>query len=153
MGGTQDVPAQQLDLGLLRDTITGQVRQLGPQVTTPISVREARRDTAGLIVCDVDVCWLVPLASSARPDICIPAPTEGRVRLTGDGSVDSAEVSPPGTDVEREVRAWAEGLLANGAVRGVPPAGPVYGPPPRPTHELHEESGCRQVLRRIGYTA
>ena len=57
------------------------------------------------------------------------------------------------SDVEREVRAWAEALLANGAVRGVPPAGPVYGPPPRPTHELHEESGCRQVLRRIGYTA
>jgi hypothetical protein len=75
------------------------------------------------------------------------------VRLAEDGSVASAEVTPPGSEVEREVRAWAEGLLANGAVRGVPPTGPVYGPPPRPTHELHEEDGCRQVLRRIGYTA
>lgn len=152
--GQHDAPAGQVDLGLLRDTIVGHVHELGPQVTTPVQVRDARVDAAGLVVCDVDVCWLVPLAPEATgPGICVPAPTEGRVSLAADGSLESAEVAPPGTDVEREVRAWAESLLANGAVRGVPPAGPVYGPPPRPTHELHEEAGCRQVLRRIGYSA
>jgi len=157
-------PAGQLDLGLLGKAITGLLPELGPQVTTPVAVREARLDDAGRIVCDVDVCWLVPLGdpgshdaedptATRDRDICVPAPTGGQVCLGPTGSLVSAEVRPPGSETRREVRAWADGLIANGAVRGVPRVGQSFGPPPRPTHELHEEAGCRQVLRRIGYSA
>ena len=157
-------PAGQLDLGLLQETITGLLRELGPRVTTPVAVRDARVDEAGRIECDVDVCWLVPLAGTGTDDaagptppgerdICVPAPTDGRVCLGRAGDLVSADVRPPGDEAQREVRAWAEGLIANGAVRGVPRAEQAFGPPPRPTHELHEEAGCHQVLRRIGYSA
>ena len=156
--------AGQFDLGILRDAITGLLPELGPHVTTPVAVRDARLDDAGRIVCDVDVCWLVPLgghgphdaagpATAPDDDICVPAPTDGQVCLGPTGSLLSADVRPPGGDTEREVRAWAGGLIANGAVRGVARADQAIGPPPRPTHELHEEAGCRQVLRRIGYSA
>jgi hypothetical protein len=149
--GTQGTTGD-LDLERLRETISGQVRDLGPQVTTPIQVRDARVDPQGLIVCDVDVCWLVPLGRAPVPDVSVPAPTDGRVSLTPDGAVESALVAPPPIEVEQEVRAWAVALLANGAVRGVPPTATSYGPPARPTHEIHDEDG-RQVLRRIGYSA
>ncbi|MET0772489.1 MAG: hypothetical protein ABWZ82_05340 [Candidatus Limnocylindrales bacterium] len=157
-------PAGQLDLGLLRETITGLLGELGPRVTTPVAVRDARVDDGGRIVCDVDVCWLVPLegtapddaagsTATAERDICVPAPTDGQVCLGPAGDLVSADVRPPGSDAQREVRAWAGQLIATGAVRGVPREAPAFGPPPRPTHELHAEAGCRQVLRRIGYSA
>jgi hypothetical protein len=102
----------------------------------------------------VTVCWLVPMdGGPGGTRICVPAPTGGRVRLTADGSLDSAEVEPVGQETAEEVRAWARSLMASGAVRGVPTEGPLYGPPPRPTHELRSEEGCEQVLRRIGYDA
>jgi hypothetical protein len=105
-----------------------------------------------LVECDVTVCWLVPLGEEGLAGICVPAPTGATVSLTTDGALESAKVEPPGSEVEREVRAWAQGLLASGMVRGVKPSGPRYGPPARPTHELIEEDGCPRVLRRIGYS-
>jgi hypothetical protein len=140
------------DVRELEQTITAHVRALGPEVTTPVQVLDARVGKSG-VDCDITVCWLVPLGDEGLAGICIPAPTGAKVSLTTAGDLESAQVDPPGSDVEREVRAWAQGLLANGLVRGVEPSGPRYGPPARPTHELVEEDGCPRVLRRIGYAA
>jgi len=139
------------DVRELEQTITAHVRLLGPEVTTPVQVLDARVGKDG-IECEVTVCWLVPLGEEGLVGICVPAPTGAKVSLSTDGAFSSAHVEPPGSEVEREVRAWAQGLLANGMVRGVEASGPRYGPPARPTHELVEEDGCPRVLRRIGYS-
>jgi hypothetical protein len=125
---------------------------MGPEVTTPVQVLDARV-REHVVECDLTVCWLVPLGDEGLAGICIPAPTGATVSLTPDGELESARVEPPGAEVEREVRAWAQSLLATGKVRGVKAEGPTYGPPTRPTHELVEEEGCQRVLRRIGYSA
>jgi hypothetical protein len=127
------------------------VRALGPEVTTPVQVLDARVRKDG-VDCDVTVCWLVPLGDEGLAGICVPAPTGATVSLSTAGELESSSVEPPGSEVEREVRAWAQSLLASGMVRGVDADGPTYGPPVRPTHELVEEDGCPRVLRRIGYS-
>jgi hypothetical protein len=139
------------DVRELEQTIAAHVRALGPEVTTPVTVLDARPREGGL-ECEVTVCWLVPLGDEGLAGICVPAPTGATVSLSKDGTLESAHVEPPDPEVEREVRAWAQGLLQSGMVRGFEASGPRYGPPARPTHELVEEDGCPRVLRRIGYS-
>jgi len=144
--------SEALDVDMLQATIAAHVRDLGPKVTTPVQVLDARPHERGVVECDVSVCWLVPLEDE-QAGTCVPTPTGGYVCVMTDGSLESARVEPPGTEVEHEVRAWARNLFASGAVRGVTRSGPSFGPPVRPTHEMRQEDGCQRVLRRIGYSA
>ena len=64
-------------------------------------------------------------------------------------------VPPVDADSAREARAFARTLIANGAVRGLAPSGPVRrsaGPPVRPTHELTTDEHGAKVIRRVGFT-
>ena len=85
-------------------------------------------------------------------DVFVPVPVSGHVSLAPDGAT-NAELAAVDEETEREVRAWARSLIANGKVAGMAASIASYGPPRRPTHELVLDSNGRRVLRRTGFVA
>lgn len=84
-------------------------------------------------------------------DAFLALPAAGRATVGANGSVEAIELPAPAPDDEAQARAWARNLVAVGAVDGVAPSVPAYGPPARPTHELLDDGHGRRILRRIGF--
>ena len=125
-----------------------------PDAGGPLTIVGSTSESAGGTDYEVSAHRLVALDPDdpELADVFVPVPVSGHVSLAPDGAI-NAELGVIDEDTEREVRAWARSLIANGKVAGMAATVASYGPPRRPTHELVVDSNGRRVLRRTGFVA
>ncbi len=125
-----------------------------PDAGGPLTIVASTSESAGGTEYEVSANRLVALDPDDPDlaDVYVPVPVSGHVSLAPDGAT-NAELAPLDEETEREVRAWARSLIANGKVAGMAATVASYGPPRRPTHELVVDSNGRRVLRRTGFVA
>jgi len=132
-------------------------RSATANLTGPVTVLGSEEDDAGRTRVDVQASRLVAVDpdDAELADVCIPVPVSATVVLDASGHL--ARVESPATDHEadRQARAYARNLVANGSISGLQgPVGAVRrGPPSRPTHEVAVDARGRKVIRRIGFVA
>ena len=147
-------PSLETTQRMLADAVAAAADRLPPDISGPIELRAVEAGADGGLRCDVGATCLVPL----EPDdpgpsgVRLPVPVLGSISLTSEGAVETVDLGPPDAESQREARAWANGLIANGQVKGIRRSAPPTGPPTRPTHELVTDDAGREVLRRIGFS-
>ncbi len=129
----------------------------GSRLSGPLRVLSSTAGADGGRTYEVSASVLLPVDDKdpVLRDVSIPVPVTARLRLDRDGSVGQVAVPQVDAASAREARAFARTLIANGAVRGLAPSGPVRrsaGPPVRPTHELTTDEHGAKVIRRVGFT-
>jgi hypothetical protein len=133
--------------------LDGARSRVGLELEGPIRLRSSARAGSGWR-CEITAQHLVPVdpGEPGRGGIFVAVPVNGSVEVGDDGALARASLAPPGADAVREARAFAEGLLAQGAVRGADTAPRTpRGPRGRPTHELRTDASGRRVIHRIGF--
>ena len=125
-----------------------------PDAGGPLTIVGSTSASAGGTDYEVSANRLVALDPDdpELADVYVPVPVSGHVSLAAGGETNT-ELGVIDEDTEREVRAWARSLIANGKVAGMAATVASYGPPRRPTHELVVDSNGRRVLRRSGFVA
>ena len=125
-----------------------------PDAGGPLTIVGSMQESAGGTEYEVSANRLVALDPDdpELADIFVPVPVSGHVNLAPDGAT-NAELASVDEETEREVRAWARSLIANGKVAGLAASIASYGPPRHPTHELVVDANGRRVLRRTGFVA
>jgi hypothetical protein len=125
-----------------------------PDAGGPLTIVGSTSASAGGTDYEVSAHRLVALDPDdpELADVYVPVPVSGHVSLAPDGA-SSSQLADIDEDTQREVRAWARSLIANGKVAGMAATVASYGPPRRPTHELIVDTNGRRVLRRTGFVA
>ena len=149
---------QAQDLSTLEAALRARADGSGARLSGPLRVLSAASGTDGGRTYEVSTSVLLPVDEDdpALRDVSIPVPVTTSVHVDRDGSVGQVAVPPVDAASAREARAFARALIANGAVRGLAPPGPVRrsaGPPVRPTHELTTGEHGERVIRRVGFAA
>ena len=126
-------------------------------LTGPVTVLASKTGPEGETRVEIQASRLVPIDPDdpVLADVCIPLPAPATVVIDDAGRLAAVETGPPDEEADRQARAYARNLVANGAVRGLAvTSGPVRrGPPSRPTHEVETDARGRKVIRRIGFAA
>ncbi len=151
MSSTDDESVESVDVAAaLEQMIEAEL----PDAGGPLTIVGSTLESVGGTEYEVSASRLVALDPDdpELADVYVPVPVSGHVSLAPDG-VTNAELAAVDEDTEREVRAWARSLIANGKVAGMAATVASYGPPRRPTHELVVDSNGRRVLRRTGFVA
>jgi hypothetical protein len=123
-------------------------------LTGPVTVLASESRPDGATRVDIQASRLVPVDPDdpALAEVSMPVPMLATVVVDGAGRLEAVETKPLDAEVERQARAFARNLVANGAVRGLAASGRVRrGPPSRPTHEVALDGRGRKVIRRIGF--
>lgn len=146
-----------IDLPILEAALGTHLDSGGTRLSGPLRVLSSASGADGGRTYEVAASVLLPVDDSdpSLLHVSIPVPVTARLDLARDGSVARVAVPPVDAASAREARAFARTLIANGAVRGLPPSAPVRrsaGPPVRPTHELTTDEHGTKVIRRVGFT-
>jgi hypothetical protein len=175
-GMTLPAPAVEMAIPVKRKTRGGSTQQLREELAvpagTPLTFTPVQSDTQGEIA-HVVAYRPVQLTDGDLAGVRLMVPAVAAVRTRG-RSVTGVigAVKPADQEVEREGRAFARALLANGDIRGTaataapatgrrtrggggksiapPPPRPAYAPFP-PTHEVRIVAG-EPTLARVGFS-
>ncbi len=142
--------------GIERLLTTSRTRSVSSSgLTGPVTVlSEAARDGGGATY-QVSASRLVAIDDDDPnlAGVSIPVPVNAAVEVDGDGSLVGLTVPDDDEETDREARAFARNLVANGSVRGLAAAGPARrGPPTHATHEVTTDDQGHRVIRRTGYS-
>ena len=91
------------------------------QLAGPVTVLSSETAPDGATRVDIQAMRLVPLDPDdpALADVSIPVPVPATVVVDVAGRLQAVESDPLGDEAERQARAFARNLVANGAVRGL----------------------------------
>jgi hypothetical protein len=123
-------------------------------LTGPVTVLDSHAGDDGDTRVDIQASRLVALDPDdpALADVSIPLPVPATVVVNDAGKLTAVETGPADDESDRQARAYARNLVANGSVKGLAATGRVRrGPPTRPTHEVAVDARGRKVIRRIGF--
>ena len=120
-------------------------------MTGPVTVLASESGPDGATRVDIQASRLVPLDPDdpAMADVSMPVPTPATVVVDGAGRLDAVETKPLDDEVERQARAFARNLVANGAVRGLAASGPVAARAAEPA-DARGRASMREGARSSG---